>query len=78
METAKLFKIGRYQAIRLPEHFHFAETEVAIRKDGDSVILSPISKKKSLETFLALPGCSDFCLERDSVQQIQKRGNHLS
>ena len=35
METAKLFKIGRSQAIRLSEHFHFAETEVAIRKDGD-------------------------------------------
>ena len=41
-QTAKLFMIGRSQAVRLPAAFRFAATEVFIRRDpltGD-VILS--------------------------------------
>ena len=73
METAKLFKTGRSQAIRLPKRFRFSMAEVAIRKEGNNVILSPISKKSALEAFLALPGCADFTVERDSAQQFQTR-----
>lgn len=73
METAKIFTTGRSQAIRLPKRFRFSGAEVAIRKEGANVILSPISKKSALEAFLALPGCPDFTVERDSAQQIQKR-----
>ena len=32
--TAKLFKIGRSQAVRLPKEFRFKGTEVKIRKEG--------------------------------------------
>ena len=73
METAKIFTTGRSQAIRLPKRFRFSGAEVAIRREGANVILSPISKKSALEAFLALPGCPDFTVERDSAQQIQKR-----
>ena len=73
METAKIFTTGRSQAVRLPKCFRFSGAEVAIRREGDNVILSPISKKSALEAFLALPGCPDFTVERDSAQQIQKR-----
>ena len=73
VETAKIFKTGRSQAIRLPKRFRFSGTEVAIRKEGNSVILSPISKKSALEAFLALPGCPDFSVERETAQQVQKR-----
>ena len=73
METAKIFTTGRSQAIRLPKRFRFSGAEVAIRKEGANVILSPISKKSALEAFLALPGCPDFTVERDSAQQLQKR-----
>ena len=73
MDTAKIFTTGRSQAIRLPKRFRFSGAEVAIRKEGANVILSPISKKSALEAFLALPGCPDFTVERDSAQQIQKR-----
>jgi antitoxin VapB len=41
-QTAKLFRNGRSQAVRLPAHFRFAGNEVYIRRDdatGD-VILS--------------------------------------
>lgn len=47
MQTAKLFKNGRSQAVRLPAEFRFEGDEVLIRRDpltGD-VILSQRNKK---------------------------------
>ncbi|HZQ46194.1 MAG TPA: type II toxin-antitoxin system VapB family antitoxin [Verrucomicrobiae bacterium] len=52
--TAKLFRNGRSQAVRLPAEFRFEGTEVFIRRDpktGD-VILS--RRPDSWETFFAL------------------------
>lgn len=40
--TAKVFMSGRSQAVRLPQEFRFTSTEVAIRKVGESVVLSPL------------------------------------
>lgn len=47
MQTAKLFKNGRSQAVRLPAEFRFEGDEVLIRRDpvtGD-VILTPRNRK---------------------------------
>lgn len=47
MQTAKLFKNGRSQAVRPPAEFPFESDEVYIRRDpvtGD-VILSPRNRK---------------------------------
>jgi len=44
--TAKLFKNGRSQAVRLPKEFRLRGTEVKIRKEGEKVILEPIEKAK--------------------------------
>jgi antitoxin VapB len=41
---AKLFTHGGSQAVRLPKDFRFEGKEVAIRKDGDAVILEPVRK----------------------------------
>ncbi len=41
MQTAKLFKNGRSQAVRLPKDFRFDGDEVYVRREGDSVVLSP-------------------------------------
>lgn len=43
MTTAKLFKTGRSQAVRLPKDFRFEGDEVNIRRDDKTgeVILSP-------------------------------------
>jgi antitoxin VapB len=43
VRTAKLFKNGRSQAVRLPKEFRFEGTEVAIRRDDSTgeVILTP-------------------------------------
>ena len=50
-KTAKLFRNGRSQAVRLPAEFRFEGKQVLIRRDpvtGD-VILSP--EKKKLDTW---------------------------
>ena len=39
--TAKVFMSGRSQAVRLPREFRFECGEVAIRRVGHHVILSP-------------------------------------
>ena len=42
--TAKLFKHGRSQAVRLPKEFRMAGTEVRVRRIGRSVLLEPIER----------------------------------
>lgn len=39
--TAKIFRTNRSQAVRLPKEFQFTVDEVFIRREGESVILSP-------------------------------------
>ena len=41
-KTAKLFRNGRSQALRLPREFRFEGDEVRIRKVGDGVLLEPV------------------------------------
>jgi antitoxin VapB len=41
MKTAKLFRNGRSQAVRLPKEFRFTGAEVVVRRSGKRVILEP-------------------------------------
>jgi antitoxin VapB len=41
MTTAKLFKHGGSQAVRLPKAFRFEGSEVIIEKRGNTVVLKP-------------------------------------
>ena len=41
-KTAKLFRNGNSQAVRMPREFRFQGDEVRIRKEGDAVVLEPI------------------------------------
>lgn len=43
MQRAKVFWNGRSQAVRLPKEFRFEGDEVAIRREGDLVILEPVT-----------------------------------
>jgi len=52
-DTAKLFKTGRSQAVRLPKEFRFEGTEVFIRREGNNVILS--EKPESWDDFFNSP-----------------------
>jgi len=66
MTTAKLFKHGGSQAVRLPKAFRFKGTEVMIEKRGDEVILKPMRPKfktlNDVARYLAkkYPGGADF------------------
>lgn len=42
MTTAKIFRHGGSQAVRLPRAFRFRGTEVRIEKQGDDVLLKPM------------------------------------
>lgn len=73
MQTAKLFRNGRSQAVRLPREFRFEGEHVLIRKSGDTVILLPATRSwdpliRSLSRFSA-----DFMAERKQPGP-QKRG----
>ncbi len=45
IKTAKIFRSGNSQAVRLPKEFRLEGTEVEIRRRGDSLVLRP--KRKS-------------------------------
>jgi antitoxin VapB len=40
--TAKIFKHGRSQAVRLPKEFRLPGTEVRVRRVGRGVLLEPL------------------------------------
>ena len=72
MQTAKLFKNGRSQAVRLPKEFRFDGSEVYIKKLDNIVLLIPkespwSSMIKSLDKF-----SDDFMDERLQPEE-QKR-----
>jgi antitoxin VapB len=46
MRTAKLFRNGRSQAVRLPKEFRFEGEEVNIRRAGKRVILEPRKRRQ--------------------------------
>lgn len=65
METAKLFKNGSSQAVRLPKEFRFRGNLVYIKKMGDAVILLPVRHSwKSLTASLS-QFSDDFMSERE-------------
>lgn len=66
-QTAKLFKNGRSQAVRLPVEFRFTTHEVLIERQGDAVILRP--KPDSWDDFFSRPSKvpADFLVDRNDV-----------
>jgi antitoxin VapB len=73
MKTAKLFKNGQSQAVRLPKEFRFEGEEVYIKKIGSSVVLLPEKNSwdallGSLERFTP-----EFMAEREQPRKKDKR-----
>lgn len=65
MKTAKLFKNGDSQAVRLPKEFRFSGDEVLIKRMGSAVILLP--KAQSWDTLIG-------SLEKFSEDFMSERG----
>lgn len=73
MKTAKLFKNGDSQAVRLPREFRFAGKEVLIKRVGSAVVLLPKAKSwdtllESLEKFPP-----DFMSDREQPAEVERR-----
>jgi antitoxin VapB len=68
MRTAKVFKNGQSQAVRLPKEFRVAGDEVYIKKTGNVIVLIP--KRHPWDTLVAsLEKFSpDFLAERDQPE----------
>jgi len=72
MNTAKLFKNGSSQAVRLPKEFKFQGDEVYVKKIGRLVVLIPKDDPwgsfiRSLDHF-----SDDFMIERKQPE-LEKR-----
>ena len=70
--TAKVFMTNRSQAVRLPKEFQFTTDEVAIRKVGEDVILSP--RRRDWKTYLdSAPVASDAFMVGVEDLPVQER-----
>jgi antitoxin VapB len=75
MATAKVFTTGRSQAVRLPKEYRFKETEVAVNKIGDLVVLYPRHRGwEALENALA-GFTADFMARRGQPRGKDKRAS---
>jgi len=73
MKTAKLFRNGGSQAVRLPKEFQFDGDLVYIKQLGNAVVLLPqIDPWKSLEESLD-QFSEDFMVERDQPEQEERK-----
>lgn len=73
MKTAKLFKNGDSQAVRLPKEFRFDGSEVFIKRIGSAVVLLPQSRSWDplLESLSKFP--ADFLEARDQPGTADRR-----
>ena len=73
MRTAKIFRNGRSQAVRLPKEFRFDGDEVYVKRVGNAVVLLPSRDSwrglfDSLELF-----SEDFMESRDQPLRLEER-----
>jgi antitoxin VapB len=71
--TARIFKSGNSQAVRLPKEFRFGVDEVEIYRRGEEVILRkrPANAAVIFDTLASLP--EDFLAEGRKDAMPQKR-----
>ncbi|MEO0454636.1 MAG: AbrB/MazE/SpoVT family DNA-binding domain-containing protein [Verrucomicrobiota bacterium] len=67
-KTARIFRNGSNQAIRIPREMEFEETEVLLEKRGTDVLIKPVPKAQGLIDYLSEvePIEEDLIIEDDS------------
>ena len=66
MKTAKIFKHGNSQAVRLPKEFRFTGDEVQIKRSGAGVLILP--GKLTYEQIMTVMGRFKGPIERQQPQ----------
>ena len=74
MKTAKLFKNGQSQAVRLPKEFRFTGNSVFIQRLGNHIVLTPKEDPWSSMFEAAKRFSPDFMSERDQGVQSPREG----
>jgi antitoxin VapB len=74
-QYAKLFQSGSSQAVRLPKEFRFKGDKVRIRREGRSIVLSPV--EDDVEAWLAklraIPNDPSFMKDRNQPKTPKRR-----
>jgi antitoxin VapB len=65
MKTAKVFKNGQSQAIRLPKEFRFEDDYVFVKKSGNVIILIPAKNSWASLLNSLTKFSDDFMTERN-------------
>ena len=68
MGTARVFKSGNSQAVRLPKEFRFNSDEVEIFRRGDEVVL----REKSRGMGRAFELIANLPLDWDAIEELRK------
>jgi antitoxin VapB len=71
MKTAKVFKHGNSQAVRLPKEFRFAGEEVQVKRVGAGVLLLPTHL--TYEQIMAVVQRFKGTLEREQPEDQLRR-----
>jgi antitoxin VapB len=71
MKTAKIFKHGNSQAVRLPKEFRFAGNEVQIKHSDGGVLLLPA--KLTYERVMAVIDRFKVSIERDQPDDQNRK-----
>jgi antitoxin VapB len=74
MTTAKIFRTGRSQAVRLPKEFRFTTREVRVAKVDDMVILYPPKKGWKILERAIRRFTDDFMADRDQPAAEERKG----
>ena len=68
MATAKVFKSGNSQAVRLPKEFRFEGEEVDIFRRGDEVVM----REKSVGLERAFEILANLPIDVDAIEEARK------
>lgn len=71
--TAKVFKNGASQAVRLPKEFRFDADEVYIKRVGSAVLLFPKDSAWDLLYEAAGKAGDDFMADRNQPREAERR-----
>jgi len=74
MSTARVFRSGNSQAVRLPKQFRFKSKEVEIFRRGDEIVLRERSgnMSKAFDLLAGLP--DDFEIRRGNDRPQKRKG----
>jgi len=71
--TAKLFKSGRSQAVRLPKEFRFEGKEVRVSRHGRGVLLEPVAEESWTSVFARIDALGVDFPEREEQPPYPER-----